>query len=514
MKLWDLPNSWEWANFGDVATVESNLVDPADHKDLPHVAPNHIESGTGRLLPFTTVANDGVTSAKHLFRPGHIIYSKIRPYLAKAVLVDFEGVCSADCYPVGTALESSFLHRWLISSTFAEAASRSQGRTVLPKINQKALAKLQVPVAPPNEQKRIVAKLDALQARSRRAREALDAIPALLDRFRQSVLAAAFRGDLTADWRAKHPDVEPASVLLERIRAERKVRWIAAEAEKARARAQKRAEKKGQAWGPEQDAKALETGRKKAEKKYTEPEPVDPEAEGLPELPKGWCWARSESVTDAPIGYGIVQPGGDTPGGVPYVRGTDVQGDAILVDQLLRTTPEISRSYDRTVLRSGDVILCIIRHLKVALVPPELEGGNLSRTTALFRPGPMLSSDFLAWAVRSPLCQQWLKGQYRAGTTMPKVNIAEARQLPIPIAPIREQAAVVEAINNAMNGASPDVRSLQSWMDTLDQAILAKAFRGELVPQNPSDEPASVLLERLREEREASAPKKKRRRNR
>ena len=62
-----------------------------------------------------------------------------------------------------------------------------------------------------------------------RAKEALDAIPPLLDRLRQSILAAAFRGDLTADWRAENPDVEPASVLLERIRAERKVRWIEAE---------------------------------------------------------------------------------------------------------------------------------------------------------------------------------------------------------------------------------------------------------------------------------------------
>ena len=92
------------------------------------------------------------------------------------------------------------------------------------------------PLPPLNEQRRIVAKLEALLARSRKAREALDAVPALLERFRQSVLAAAFRGDLTADWRAQNPDVEPASKLLERIRAERRRRWEEAELERMVAR--------------------------------------------------------------------------------------------------------------------------------------------------------------------------------------------------------------------------------------------------------------------------------------
>ena len=111
-----------------------------------------------------------------------------------------------------------------------------------------------------NEQKRIVAKLDALQARSDAAKQALDAIPPLLERFRQSVLAAAFRGDLTRAWRAQDPDVEPASELLARIRVERRRRW-----EEANPR-----------------------------KTYVEPEPVD--VTGLPELPEGWCWSTPRDI--------------------------------------------------------------------------------------------------------------------------------------------------------------------------------------------------------------------------
>ena len=104
-----LPPTWQWASFSDVGTVASNLVDPAAYQELPHIAPNHIESNTGRLLPYATVAQDGVTSPKHLFHRGQLLYSKIRPYLAKVVEAPFSGLCSADMYPIETTLFPRFL---------------------------------------------------------------------------------------------------------------------------------------------------------------------------------------------------------------------------------------------------------------------------------------------------------------------------------------------------------------------------------------------------------------------
>jgi len=489
VKLWDLPEGWAWKTFGEVANVDSNLVDPADHSHLPHIAPNHIESGTGQLLPYKTVAEDGVTSSKHLFRPGHILYSKIRPYLAKAVMVDFAGLCSADMYPVSTSMEAEFLHRWLISSTFTAQASQSQGRTVLPKINKKALGVLKVPVPPREDQRRIVARIESLQARSRRAKEALDAIPPLLERFRQSVLAAAFRGDLTADWRKKNPDVEPASVLLERIRAERKRRWIDAETEKARSKAEAKAQKAGKPWTEAHDRKALEAGRKRAEKRYKEPEPVDPE--GLPELPEGWCWGSAEEVVEplALIIYGIVQPGREVEGGVPYVRGKDIVEGEILVDQLRRTSLEIATRYARASLEPGDGLLGIIRATKVARVPAELRGGNITQGTARFRPSLAITSEYMALWLDSPWAQSWLHAHYR-GIDMPGLNLRDVRRLPMPLAPLGEQAEVASIaaeylgrIRVLRRGAS----AARKRADSFDQSVLAKAFRGELTGANSTD---------------------------
>jgi type I restriction enzyme S subunit len=144
-----------------------------------------------------------------------------------------------------------------------------------PYISQTILNPLLIPLPPLNEQRRIVAKIEALKARSQRVKEELEAIPALLDQFRQSVLAAAFRGDLTADWREKNPDVEPASVLLERIRVERRRRWEEAELEKMKAQGKTPKDEK---W----------------KSKYKEPPPPNPDYTFS--LPPNWAWASLDSL--------------------------------------------------------------------------------------------------------------------------------------------------------------------------------------------------------------------------
>jgi type I restriction enzyme S subunit len=218
-RCWDLPDGWRWARFEDVAVIRSNLRPPSEMPDLPHVAPDNIEAGTGRLLPYNTIAEDGVKSGKHKFFAGQIIYSKIRPYLRKAVIVDFDGACSADMYPVecGPELDVHFLHRWLISEDFAWFTAEHEGRSVLPKINQKALNASPVPVPPQEHQAKLVQHIEAAFARIDRMTEEASRAAHLLDRLDERLLAKAFRGELVP----QDPEDEPAEALLTRIREAR-----------------------------------------------------------------------------------------------------------------------------------------------------------------------------------------------------------------------------------------------------------------------------------------------------
>ena len=104
--LWKIPASWSWERFGDVADVRLELEDAKRFPSAVHIAPNHIESGTARLIEQGTVAGDKVAGPKHRFTRGQVLYSKIRPYLAKAIIAPCDGFCSSDMYP---ALSRSLL---------------------------------------------------------------------------------------------------------------------------------------------------------------------------------------------------------------------------------------------------------------------------------------------------------------------------------------------------------------------------------------------------------------------
>ncbi len=158
------PEGWEWARFSDIANIASNLVSPEDFREMPHIAPDSIEKATGRLLSYQTVAEDEVRSSKHHFFAGQIIYSKIRPNLSKAVLIGFEGLCSADMYPLDAYIDTAYLHKYILSPTFLSMAVRNDTRVAMPKINQDELSRVLIAVPPLPEQRRIVAKLDELMA--------------------------------------------------------------------------------------------------------------------------------------------------------------------------------------------------------------------------------------------------------------------------------------------------------------------------------------------------------------
>ena len=159
----DLPESWEWVRFFSVADIVTNLVRPEEYADYMHIAPDNIEKATGTLFECHTVQQDKVVSPNHLFYKGQIIYSKIRPLLRKAVIAPFDGLCSADMYPLNTAINRKYLLRYMLSDAFnLQVATAMSSRVKMPKINQDELSKILIPIPPMQEQERIVSRIEEL----------------------------------------------------------------------------------------------------------------------------------------------------------------------------------------------------------------------------------------------------------------------------------------------------------------------------------------------------------------
>lgn len=232
-KLPELPHSWSWKPFSRIARVSSNLQDPFEHTDSIHLAPNHIESWTGRIYGVRTIAEDGVTSPKHKFNAGQIVYSKIRPNLCKVAIPNFSGLCSADMYPIDTDIHVHYLAYWMRSQKFTDWVSNAESRTVLPKINQAQLNTLPVPVpSSQEEQSEIVRRVEKLFAFADRLEERLSQAQAAVQKLTPALLAKAFRGELVP----QDPNDEPASELLKRLQESRTESAKPRRAHKPRAR--------------------------------------------------------------------------------------------------------------------------------------------------------------------------------------------------------------------------------------------------------------------------------------
>jgi type I restriction enzyme S subunit len=203
-----------------------------------------------------------------------------------------------------------------------------------------------------------------------------------------------------------------------------------------------------------------------------------------------------------------VLPGPEHPGGVPYVRQQDIVDGGILVNELRHTTPAIAAKHARSTLRAGDVLLCIIRNLRVAIVPKGLDGANLTQGTVRLRSSQHVRGDYLATYLACPAAQGWMKARY-FGMDMPRINVEDARAIPIALPPIDEQAEImrrVEALLRLEEKVRGRLAASIKRAGALQQAILSKAFAGELLPteadlaraEGRNYETAAQLLDRLR----------------
>ena len=346
--------------------------------------------------------------------------------------------------------------------------------TTFKQIDKKILSSFEIPIPPLNEQERITKKIESLQLRSSKARKALGAIPLLLEKFRQSVLASAFRGDLTADWRAQNPDIESTSKLLERTRKERRMRWEKDELAKMKARSKT----------PKDD---------KWKKKYKEPDPL--ETAKLKNLPISWVSVALDELCRG-FSYGSSSKSASK-GKIPVLRMGNIQNGEIDWNDLVYSSNDdevekYSLQPDTVLFNRTNSPELVGKTAIYRGERPAIFAGYLIKCETLSG----LNPEYLNYVLNASFSRIHCLRVKSDSVSQSNINATKLGRFEIPFCSLEEQEEIVRQVKKTLKlqtSVKDRISELISSVESLDQSILSKAFLGELCPQDPKDEPASQL---------------------
>ncbi|MES0096402.1 restriction endonuclease subunit S [Mesorhizobium sp. M0019] len=466
----DLPDGWAGTSLGEITSLRGEKLDPASMPDATFIGLEDIEPHTSRILK--TGKGSDVKSSVARFSAGDVLYSRLRPYLNKVTVPDFDGIASAEIFVLQPtpATEAEFVRRSIMTREFLDfAALLDKGDR--PRVNFKEISEFPVALPPLPEQRRIVAKVEGLTTRTARARNELGRIPTLIARYKQRLLALAFSGELTAGWREEHPSLQTA---LEKVRADR-----TADTRLAR--------RNRPAILPDND------------------------------IPETWSWISPDEVAaDAKYSIGIGPFGSNLvrtdyrESGVRLVFVRDIRREKFEDSDARYVDKSKAAELHQHIAGPGDVLITKMGDPPgdSALFPMGAQPAVITADCIKLTPhDELVTAKYLNFAIRSEIVQSQFKA-ITAGVAQQKVSLDRFRQLALPIAPLEEQVEIVRRIESAfgwLDRMAADHAAAARLIPKLDAAILAKAFRGALVPQDPNDEPASVLLERIKAERRRNA---------
>jgi type I restriction enzyme S subunit len=347
-----------------------------------------------------------------------------------------------------------------------------------------------IPLPPLPEQRRIVAKLEELFSKLDAGVAAVRRSQALLKRYRQSVLHAAVTGVLTRAWREAHPPApaETGAALLQRIRAERRAQWEAAQMAKRGGELPL-----GEGW----------------KSKYAEPEAVD--AAGLSELPEGWALANMKLLTSKITDGEHLKPA-VIDSGVPFLSAKDVRESGVIFSDCLYVSQSDAAKFRTKCNPSRGDILMVSRGATVGrscIVNTDQEFCLLG-SVILLKVIPGISSKFLLSVITSP-ANSHLLSSVSGATAQQAIYLRDIEPMAIPLPPLAEQAEIVAEVERRLTVLDALSQTLTHELrraERLRQSILHRAFTGHLVPQEATDEPAAALLARLRETPAAPAKAK------
>lgn len=463
-----VPDGWVASPLGQVIQPRGEKVRPSEDPEAKFIGMKHVESHSTKILgsiPAASMKSDAVR-----FLRGDVLYGRLGPYQNKVAQPDFDGLASAEfiVFPDTSLVDSCFLKHRLNATDFVSFASHlSKGDR--PRVNFGQISAFTILIPPPREQCRIVAKIEELFSELNKGIESLKKARSQLGVYRQAVLKHAFEGNLTEGWRAEHAaEIESADALLARIREEREVLY------------------------QQQTPYEIEGG-------MSSNSPND--------LPEGWALSDLSGITELNPRFEKSVPNDNLV--VSFVPMSSVASTGAIDVSQTRPLEDVKKGY--TPFREGDVLF--------AKITPCMENGKVAIARSLENGLGFGSTEF---HVMRPLCEidasyvyYFVSSeQFRRNAQHNMTGAVGQRRVPasylanqsIPVPPVGEQARIVDLLDGLffeLDQNEKEIDAVLNRVETLRQSILKKAFSGQLVPQDPNDEPASVLLERIKAEKVA-----------
>lgn len=429
----NLPHTWLNCRLGDIIDYgTTQKVEPINiSNDAWVLELEDIEKDTSKILQRLTFSQRKPKSTKNRFVVGDILYGKLRPYLNKIVRADNDGYCTTEIIPLTPPewLDGRYLFYWLKNSVFLNYVMAVSHGLNMPRLGTEAGREAPFIFAPLNEQKRIADKLDSILARVDACREHFDRIPAILKRFRQSVLAAATSGKLTEDWRNEmgmHLN-DWESVFLNNL---------------VRESANGLSKRRGQS-GKETIVLRL-ADFKKSERVYGNERTI-----------------MLEEKEQAK--YGLIEKD------LLVVR---VNGSRDLAGKFIEY-----KNINNSLETYCDHFIRLRLDLK-RIIPK-----------------------FAVFVSNSGMGRRYIESVLVTSAGQNTINQTALLRLSLNLPLLSEQTEIVRRVEELFAYAGrieARYQAARARIEKLTPSVLAKAFRGELVPQDPNDEPVSMLLERIR----------------
>ena len=445
-----LPQGWERIRLGDITEPSKEKVHPKDLSGVPYIGLEHIEKETGRLLGHGV--SDDVRSTKAVFHPGDLLYGKLRPYLNKVYIPDFDGICSTDIlvFPENDRIENKYLFYRFMSGDFVRYANRNVSGVQHPRVSPATLAEFEIELPPGPEQERIVAKIEETFTQLEAGVAELRNAKSQLKRYRASVLKSAVEGELTREWRESHQgEVEPAERLLACILEERRKKW----------------ENEG------------------GKGKYKEP--TAPDTADLLELPDGWVWVSVEQLASVQTGATPLRsnPKYWTDGTIPWV--TSGQLNNLYVNTESELITELALKETNTKIFPKHTLL-------VAMYGEGKTRGKISELmidAATNQAIAALIFGGVASEIRSYVKLFFLDYYYEirrkaSGGVQPNLNLGMIKGTIIPLPPLEEQQRIFDKVEWRLSVADEIEKELDESLvraERLRGAVLKSAFEGRLV---------------------------------